>query len=403
MPKKPAARPAQAKARSLAALALVALLGGACPGRVGSAQESPDAAFAAGDFAAAGRGYRDLLAAHPSDQNAGIGLASVELFSNDLASARVRLESILSRDPTNERVLHLMHDLSLRTGTSGDFRVKINGSEAAVPFVTTDPLPVLAVRVNDKLNGLFFIDTGAPDIVLDPDFASELGIAATPGEVGVFAGGKRAAVDHAKIDSIVLGNARVENVPATVLTSRSFPQLGGRHLDGVIGTGLLDRFLSTIDYAHGRLELRLRNNSKAFEESAARRGAAAIPIWLVGDHFIFARGHINDGPVGLFNVDTGLAGGGVSASQETLREAHVFLDRAHETQGMGGGGPVTIVPFDATVTLGTTTVAGVQGLFTPEGTPYGMFPFHVSGTVSHGFFRRFAVTLDFDAMRLVLE
>lgn len=386
--------------RLFAALALSGLLG--APGR-GAALSPGNAAFAAGDFPAAARDYRAALRSHPADLDSEAGLAAVELFENDVTDARLRLDDVLARDPANDRALHLLHDLRLRTGASGDFRVSIDGSQAAVPFVATDPLPVVSVRIDDRIDALFFIDTGAPDVVLDPEFAREAGISTTGGDVGIFAGGKRAAVGHAKIASIALGAARIENVPATVLTSHSFPPLGGRRLDGVIGTGLLDRFLSTIDYAHGRLELRLLNNSRAFESDALAHGAATVPIWLVGDHFVFVRAHINDGPPGLFNVDTGLAGGGVSASEATLRASHVALDREHETQGMGGGGPVTIVPFRASVTLGTTTVPGVTGLYTPEGTPYGIFPFHVSGTISHGFFRQFRVTFDFQAMRLVIQ
>jgi hypothetical protein len=55
------------------------------------------------------------------------------------------------------------------------------------------------------------------------------------------------------------------------------------------------------------------------------------------------------------------------------------------------------------VTLGTRRVDGVTGLFTPDGDPYGIFPFPVRGTVSHGYFRTCALTFDFDAMKLVMQ
>ena len=40
----------------------------------------------------------------------------------------------------------------------------------------TDPLPILKVRVNEKADAYFLLDTGAPTASLDPAFASELGI-----------------------------------------------------------------------------------------------------------------------------------------------------------------------------------------------------------------------------------
>jgi len=123
---------------------------------------------------------------------------------------------------------------------------------------------------------------------------------------------------------------------------------------------------------------------------------------LAGDHFILTRGHINEGPEGWFLVDTGLAGGGLMPSKAALMDSGITLDTLHAGTGIGGGGPVDVVPFTAAVTVGTRRLERVAGLATPGGDPYGIFPFALRGAVSHGYFRDVALTFDFPAMRLVM-
>ena len=134
----------------------------------------------------------------------------------------------------------------------------------------------------------------------------------------------------------------------------------------------------------------------------AAAGANVVPIWLVGDHFIFARGKINRAE-GLFHIDTGLAGGGLTATKDMLDAAGIVPDESKAVTGMGGGGAVRIVPFRASATLGKLTRDDVPGVYSPDGNPYGMFPFKVAGVISHSFFRQSRLSFDFDAMKLVTE
>jgi hypothetical protein len=68
-----------------------------------------------------------------------------------------------------------------------------------------------------------------------------------------------------------------------------------------------------------------------------------------------------------------------------------------------GAGPVTVLPFIAEVTLGSLTGQAIRGHYTPDGSANGIFPFEVQGSISHGFFRPYALTIDFDAMLLVIQ
>jgi hypothetical protein len=179
-------------------------------------------------------------------------------------------------------------------------------------------------------------------------------------------------------------------------------ELPGLHTDGVIGTGLLMQALATIDYCRGRLVLAPRGASAAFERRAAASGANVVPMWLVGDHFIFARAEINR-VQGLFSIDTGLAGGGLVATKSTVEAAGIVIDDRKTSVGQGGGGAVSFVPFRADARLGALARRDVPGVYMSDGDPYGIFRFKVAGALSHSFFRQSRVTFDFDAMKLVTE
>jgi hypothetical protein len=179
--------------------------------------------------------------------------------------------------------------------------------------------------------------------------------------------------------------------------------LAGHAYDGIIGTTLLRQFLSTLDYRRGRLVLRPRSASNHFEAAAAAHGDAIVPMWLVPDHFIFARAGVNGTFEGLFSIDTGGAGMGVSLTKDALDAAHITPDESKAFSGVGGGGTVEVVPFTATsVALGTYERHDIRGVYSPAGDPYRIFPFAVAGALSHDFFRTSSVTFDFDAMKLVV-
>jgi aspartyl protease/tetratricopeptide repeat protein len=383
-----------------AALVTAVLLLAVAAGAI-AAEEDGATAFKAARFDDAAVAYARALGENPDDITAQLGLANVALLRNRLDDAERHAEAVLNVEPSNARAQFIMGTVVQRRGKPGTFVFSAPATPLTIPFVVTDPLPLLRVRIGGR-DALFFIDTGAPNIMLDPALASELHLTVKDLGSGVFAGGKHATVRTTTVAQFELGGLRIGNVPAVVLPTRQLTFWPGRGADGAIGTGLLLRFLSTIDYAHGALVLRARSGSHDFEQEADARGDTVVPMWLEGDHFIFARARINDGPEGMYNVDTGLAGGGLSATKATLDAAHVKLDESNAAVGQGGGGAVQVIPFTAAATLGDLTVQNVTGLFTPEGTPYGIFPFDVAGTISHGFFRAYALTLDFDAMRLVV-
>ncbi|HYL27987.1 MAG TPA: aspartyl protease family protein, partial [Candidatus Nitrosotalea sp.] len=160
------------------------------------------------------------------------------------------------------------------------------------------------------------------------------------------------------------------------------------------------------DYPRNRLVLRARSPkiSAAFQAEAASAGATIVPCYLIGDHFVLAQAQVNDAPPGLFMFDSGLAGGGLMPSAGLVAAAKITVDRSKAQTGFGGGGAVTAVPFVAErVAVGTAVQQNVTGLYTPQGTPFGIFPFTVWGAISNDYLRNYAYTVDFEAMRIVLQ
>jgi Aspartyl protease/Tetratricopeptide repeat len=358
-----------------------------------------DAAFQAGDFPRAQSAYAATIKTNPDDADAALGLTRLSIYGNDLSSAQHWLDVLQKIAPADSHIATNQATIAQRTDSSID-RVAPHSGPAIVKFIQTDPLPLVAVRVNGH-DAHFLIDTGAPNIVLDAQFAQSLGITLIDAGQGTFAGGRRAATMKAVVDRLDLGGWQISDVPASVLPLPD-GMAGATHVDGILGTAFFAHFLTTLDYRNGWLVLEDRDASSAFERDAASKGATVVPMWLVGDHFIFVQAHANNGPTALFNVDSG-GTFGVQLTKNALDAAQVTVDTAHPQTGMGGGGEVTSLPFTASVSIGTCTVDNLDGVYFPQGNQYGIFPFTVAGTVSHQFFHKTAVTFDFVAMKLVID
>lgn len=274
---------------------------------------------------------------------------------------------------------------------------------ARLELIRTDPLPLVRLSVNDKFEGNFLIDTGASELILDLEFAARVGAMNFGSEPGTFAGGKNASYEHGRVDSIGIDDLEVRNVPVHLMDTRRFAKAaGGQEVDGIIGTVLLYHFTTAIlDYPMGELVLQ-NPRTKVSEGQALSERRFQVPFWMAGDHYIVARGAVNNVPSMLF-LDTGLAGGAFTCPQSTVEEARIILGKT-SVEGVGGGGPITISPFEIeSLSLGDAEENGLVGL-------YGAFPFslenhfgfRIGGLISHGFFRNYKTVFDFQTMTLHL-
>jgi hypothetical protein len=102
-------------------------------------------------------------------------------------------------------------------------------------------------------------------------------------------------------------------------------------------------------------------------------------------------------------VDTGLAGAGVKLAESAIKAAGITLLEKEASEGVGGGGEIRTVPFRVKeLALGGVTEKNVRGLFDGPFPWESSFGFRLAGMVGHEFFRAYALTLDFDGMRLLL-
>jgi hypothetical protein len=356
--------------------------------------------FADGNFDAAATAYAADLASTPNDTAAAMQLGAIRLYQNDLTDAE-QLLKLARSGPDTARATRLLSELNRRRAELAR-RSTVAWLESDVPFVKSDPLPVIRAAVNGKI-GTFVVDTGGT-ISLEPAFAAEAGIRCKAGGEGMFAGGKRAPIQVATIPSITLGSATAYDVPADIFPSHAGGLFADLHVDGVIGTTLFERFLVTIDYPKGRLVLRTRSPqvSAAFIAAQTQAGSTIVPCWLVGDHYVFAKARVNDAPPGLFIFDSGLAGGGLTATKALVNAANITIDPRQARSGIGGGGAVSFVPFVAgLVTVGDAVQHDVRGIYELDGPDFPA-PFAVLGSISNEYLRHYAYTVDFNAMKIVL-
>jgi Aspartyl protease len=278
------------------------------------------------------------------------------------------------------------------------------GSPATLelPFVQTDPLPLVEARINGSDPVFLLVDTGASELTLDPEFAAAIGARTFGKATGTFGGGTQAEYELGSVDSLALGEWTLRDVPVRLLPTRRFAAVtGGRQVDGVLGTNVFYRFRSTLDYPAGALRL---ERVQAGEKAAVAACAVEIPFWMAGDHFLLARGAAGDLEPGLLLVDTGLAGPAFAAPRSTLDALAVEVDEENASEGMSGGGKIRVAPFGLSrLSLGpvvSENLVGIAGAF-PEKLEHAL-GVHVTGLVSHAFFRSYALTFDFQSMRLVL-
>jgi predicted aspartyl protease len=165
------------------------------------------------------------------------------------------------------------------------------------------PLILLPVVVNGEGPFDFILDTGAGTSLLSSQLGQKLGIKIIGSKEGQSAGGA-VSVSLAKVDSLAVGSAKLDDVDVGLVDLSHIGQTVGAQIDGDLGYNFLKHFLITLDYrAH---EIRFDDpkrfeqagSSGAVTEEAMRLASPAKPLLLVE---VYANGR---GPF-QFAIDTG--------------------------------------------------------------------------------------------------
>jgi hypothetical protein len=410
-----------------------------------TAQADIDAAnrlFETGKFAEAGKIYARVADQDPKDYAAILGLGRIALLSNRLDDAQKWLERAIALRPddadakamlaeafyrrddfqkaaaslngveisSNKLIASQYPTLNVRNLESfkgqTPYEVQGDGQETFLKFVKTDPLPLVSVRVNGGDEVTFFIDTGVSEVVLDTDFAKELGVPQFGAVQGTFSGGQHAEVQIGRIESLTVGDWTVKNLPVITMPWRQLSQaFGVKRIDGIIGTTLFYHFLATLDYPHGELVLR-RKTAKSLQQFAAASSgkSVAVPFWMAGDHFMVGWGRVETLPLTLLFVDSSLGGAGVKLAEPIIKEAGIKLEEDKAYEGAGGGGKLKIVPYTVQqLSFGDVQENNVPGFYDGPFPYENSFGFDLAGMVGHDFLKPYAVTFDFENMQIFLQ
>lgn len=379
------------------------LLLAACGGAGGSSRsvDSSNRAlefYGAGDFEKAEPEIRKALARDPNDLLALRLLGRIQLFRNrlkeasetlrravqvapddvaavqDLATAYYRMDDYVPAADLyrilGEGVLHAKYSA---LGRLIPYVIHWDDEPAILSFVRRDPLPTVRLRVNG-IKGLFILDTGSGEVVLDGKFAQKVRAKGVGVRTETFSG----AMEEGYVDDIGLGGVTVRNVPVRI---HRLPTGGGQEIDGLLGANLLLHFTFTVDYRRDRLIL---------HRSAApvSKAGAESPFLVVGERFIVVPGKI-DGSLTYLFVSTGISTVPVAPSQGA-----VWTLAGGEPQGYKIAkvefGPVTLAnpPYD--------TNAFPSGLDTNYG-------FTIGAALGHEAFRGRVLTFEPERMKLTIE
>jgi predicted aspartyl protease len=404
--------------------------------------ESAAKLFKAGKFAEAGDIYARIAAQDPKNYSAVLQLGRIALLANRLDDAQRWFEAAIALRPDDDDAKIMLAETYYRGDDFQKAAAALHGVEVGanrliieqyptlnvaklesfkgqtpyelhgdgqttrLKFLNTASLPIVNVRVNGGDEVTFFIDTGGSEVGLDTEFARELGLPQFGDVQGTFSGGEEAKVGQSRIDSLKLGDWTVRNLPVMTLPFRQLSAgLGVKRTDGVIGTTLFYHFLTTLDFARGELVLR-RKTAESLKIFAAEHSgnSVAVPFWMASDHFMVGWGRVETMPPALLFVDTGLAGAGVKLAEPVIKKAGIKLEEDKATEGAGAGGKLKIVPYTVRrLSFGDVQEDNVAGIYDGPFPWETTFGFNLAGMVGHDFFKPYAVTFDFETMRIFLD
>ncbi|WP_171064746.1 retropepsin-like aspartic protease, partial [Actinomadura soli] len=302
--------------------------------------------------------------------------------------------SRISRSRAVEQALRVL-DLRL----TRPLGVRLDGT-TALAFVDHELapyLPAVAATI-DGVDVRAHLDTGGAFVVMGPQRAAELGVVTFPGGSSHH-GLQRTQVRHGTITELRLGAASLTNVPVEVLSTL----VGAQDLV-IIGTNILEQFLSTVDHPRSRLILSPRYRPDAAADHARLLADAPatteIDFYLWSDHFMFTRGGFGARDDLNFFIDSGLVyvvqDDDASAPQQACLLAgsrhyrtwgvpRALADRPH----FDSPEPVSLGPLAQRHRLVATTRSRT--------TPWRSFGgVRIDGLLSHAFLKAYAWTLDFD-------
>ena len=402
------------------------------------------AILASGDFSLSIEEFRTALALDGNEAIAIAGLAMVDFYENRTADALVKLRRAASIDADEPDYLFSLGQAAARSEryreaadayerfliiaprTDADRRARISGlidflrylgqqhslyttsgERTVVPFESIDNRPILKIRINGSKTPLrFVLDTGSGMSVLSEDTARRIGIkpVARGGLARAVGGGGRFEIVYGYVNSMDIGDIRIENVPVYI---RPFYEMQ-TPVDGYLGIAALARMVTAVDYGTRRMTLvRPRSvpdaataadrlDSREITPGIARPGID-IPVRTTASGFLSGEVTIEGIKKPLnFIIDTGATVSVLSERAAELDQAIEFIQqdrmRVFGAAGVADNVKIALLPKVVVGSYARERINAAVLDLEPINETAG---FQQSGILGGNFLRHFRVIFDF--------
>lgn len=275
------------------------------------------------------------------------------------ARARAHVETVRRYE-----LLRSIAQRSLKRPEDPAADTKIPGGGARLPLTFSEDGKLLVeARMDGKGPFPFVLDTGG-HAILTPPTARALGLKVSGRSVSYGAGPGSTPLGFARVHSISLGDAQIDD--QSVLVMPLSPVLTDRGakapIAGILGLEVFERFAVTVDPAKKVIILR------PFGSFRPPAGATALPLRFTNDMPLI---HATlDGKRGIFGLDTGNSGPLMLFPRWAARNGLAAHYGAGVPQPEGGEGGMFIghMAFIRSLRIGGLTVRGkLIGLMSPQG------------------------------------
>ena len=399
------------------------------------------ALLGAGDFHLSVEEFRTALSFKDDDAQAIAGLAMVDFYENRLGQSLVGLRRAAFIDPNEPDYQFNLGQVAARSEryaeaadayerflriaprADADRRARIRGlidflrylgaqghllrvsgaTRNEIPFELINNRPTIKLRINNSKETLrFVVDTGAGMCVLAAGAAHRLGIrpVARGGLARAVGGGGRFEIVYGFLQSLTVGEARIENVPVYI---RQFYD-DQEPVDGYIGLSILSEFLTSIDYGKRMMRM-LRDDARPDFDPAAPTVGIEIPIRTTSSGFWSGEIKLDgvEKPIS-FIIDTGASVSVISEAlatrEDLLRYVQAARIKVYGAAGVTENVKMLLLPR---VTFGshvrrhvTMAVLDMEPINETAG-------FEQTGIVGGNVLRFYRVTFDFRRAILQLE
>jgi hypothetical protein len=278
--------------------------------------------------------------------------------------------------------------------TLADFAIA-GGKQTTFPVHLYNNHIYADVTVNGKGPYQFIFDTGGVNL-LTPPLAETLGLKTEGQMQGSGAGSGHMDVGMAKVSSLRLGNAVINNQVFAVMGLDAMAPIEGVPMPGMVGFETFRRFVTRVDYGAGEITL---INPTAFDPKDA---GVAVPFSFDGN--TIEAPAVYNGVAGKFTIDTG------SRASLTLNAPFVAEHRLNNGKGVdavtgwGVGGPSRAIAMRGD-TLAIGSMPPIHGpvveLSTDKGGAFA--DASISGNIGAGILKRYIVTLDYEHSTMYLK